>query len=106
HPKSCGFVARKAEGRTLNSKVKSVPALPSGFAIWFMVDLSSPLGSNMTLMSGSQLFIRCSALLFVVPAVYAGPGDLSMSSQVQYPTVIQGYQDPVTAQIYNEAVPG
>ncbi|MGA2686025.1 MAG: hypothetical protein ABSF51_13330 [Verrucomicrobiota bacterium] len=57
-------------------------------------------------MSGSQLFIRCSVLLFFVPTVYAGPGDLSMSSQVQYPTVIQGYQDPVTAQIYNEAAPG
>ena len=60
----------------------------------------------MTIMSGSQLFIRCSALLFVVPAVHAGPGDLSMSSQILFPTVIQGYQDPVTAQIYNEAVPG
>jgi hypothetical protein len=71
-----------------------------------MVDFSSPLGSNITLMSGSQLFIRCSALLFVVPAVYAGPGQLSMSSQIQYPTVIQGYQDPVSAQIYNEAAPG
>ena len=57
-------------------------------------------------MSGSQLFIRCSALLLVVPAVYAGPGQLSVSSQIQYPTVIQGYQDPVTAQIYNEAAPG
>ena len=57
----------------------------------------------MTVMSGSQLFIRCPALLFVVPAVYAGPGQLSMSSQIQYPAVIQGYQDPVTAQIYNEA---
>ena len=57
-------------------------------------------------MSGDQLFIRCSTLLFLVPAVYAGPGQLSMSSQIQYPTVIQGYQDPVTAQIYNEAVPG
>ena len=60
----------------------------------------------MALMSGRQLFIRCSALLFIVPAVYAGPGQLSMSSQIQYPTVIQGYQDPVTAQIYNEAAPG
>jgi len=60
----------------------------------------------MTIMSGSQLFLRCSALLFIVPAVYAGPGQLSISSQIQYPTVIQGYQDPVSAQIYNEAAPG
>ncbi len=60
----------------------------------------------MALMSGSQMVIRCSALLFIVPAVYAGPGQLSMSSQIQYPTVIQGYQDAVNAQIYNEAAVG
>jgi len=60
----------------------------------------------MALMSGSQMVIRCSALLFIVPAAYAGPGQLSMSSQIQYPTVIQGYQDAVNAQIYNEAAFG
>jgi len=60
----------------------------------------------MGLMSGSQMVIRCSALLFIVPAAYAGPGQLSMSSQIQYPTVIQGYQDAVNAQIYNEAAFG
>ena len=57
-------------------------------------------------MSDRNLFIRCFALLFIVPAVYAGPGQLSMSSQIQYPTVIRGYQDLVTAQIYNEATFG
>ena len=57
-------------------------------------------------MSDLKLFIRCFAMLFIVPAVYAGPGQLSMSSQIQYSTVIQGYQGPVTAQIYNEAAPG
>jgi hypothetical protein len=35
--------------------------------------------------------------------VRAGSEDLSMASQIQYATVIQGYQDPVTAYIYNEA---
>jgi hypothetical protein len=60
----------------------------------------------MVTMSGPKLFIRCFVLLLMVPAVHAGPGQLSMSSQIQYPTVIQGYQDPVTAQIYNEAAPG
>jgi hypothetical protein len=57
-------------------------------------------------MSGSQWLVRCFVLLGIVPAVYADPGQLSMSSFIQYPTVIQGYQDPVTAQIYNEAAPG
>jgi len=60
----------------------------------------------MNLMSNRKLFIRCSVLLFIVPAVFADPGQLSMSSFIQYSTVIQGYQDPVTAQIYNEAAPG
>jgi hypothetical protein len=60
----------------------------------------------MAIMSGPKLFILCSALLLIVPAVHAGSGQFSMSSQIQYPTVIQGYQDPVTAQIYNEATPG
>ena len=60
----------------------------------------------MLLMSGSQLFIRCSVLLCIVPAVYADPGDLAMSSFIESPTVIQGYVDPVTAQLYNEAAPG
>ena len=60
----------------------------------------------MLLMNGNQWLVRCSMLLFIVPAVYADPGQLSMSSFIQYPTVIQGFQDPVTAQIYNEAAPG
>ena len=37
----------------------------------------------MTLMSVSQMAIRCFALLSMVPAVYAGPGQLSLSSQIR-----------------------
>ena len=60
----------------------------------------------MTIMSNHKVFIRCFALLCIVPAVYADPGQLAMSSFIQYSTVIRGFQDPVTAQIYNEAAPG
>src|SRR5690242_4026629 len=57
-------------------------------------------------MNGSPWLVRCSVFLCLVSAVYANPGQLSMSSFIQYPTVIQGYVDPVTAQIYNEAAAG
>ena len=57
-------------------------------------------------MNGSQKLVRGILFLCIVPAVYADPGQLSMSSFIQYSTVIQGYVDPVTAQIYNEAAPG
>jgi hypothetical protein len=60
----------------------------------------------MLLMNGSQWLARCFLFLCLAPAVQAGPGQLSMSSFIQKPTVIQGYEDPVTAQIYNEAAFG
>ena len=52
-------------------------------------------------------FITVLALLVSIPhSIYADPGQLAISSQLQYSTVLRGYQDPVTAYIYNEAPSG
>jgi len=60
----------------------------------------------MLLMSGGQWRVRWFLFLCIAPAVNAAPGQLSLSSSIQYSTVIQGFQDPIAAQIYNEAAPG
>jgi hypothetical protein len=55
------------------------------------------------------LFLFRFSLFFFLclPAVLRGqPGQLALSSQIQYSTVIQGAFDPVTAYIYNTAPPG
>ncbi|HUJ10812.1 MAG TPA: hypothetical protein VL171_12365 [Verrucomicrobiae bacterium] len=52
-------------------------------------------------------FINLLALsLSISVAAYADPGQLAVLSQIQYATVLQGYQDPVTAYIYNTAASG
>jgi hypothetical protein len=42
-------------------------------------------------------------LLFLSLPAVGGPSPLLVQSQIQYPKVMQGYQDPVTAFIYNTA---
>jgi hypothetical protein len=50
--------------------------------------------------------VLCLCGLAAGAAAYAGPAQLSFSSGVTYPTVIQGATDPVYGYVYNDAAPG
>jgi hypothetical protein len=55
-----------------------------------------------------SFFIAAMACAWLLASnrAHAGPAVLAMTSQLQYPTVIQGAQDPFKANIYNDAPTG